>query len=45
MSLKAHFLTSHLNFFHGNLGDVSDEHGKRFYQDFVTLRKNKKENG
>ena len=33
MSLKLHFLHSHLYFFPENLGDVSDEHGERFHQD------------
>lgn len=32
MSLKIHFLHSHLDFFPDNLGDVSDEHGERFHQ-------------
>ena len=32
MSLKIHFLHSHLDFFPENLGDVSDEHGERFHQ-------------
>ena len=31
MLLKVHFLESHLNFFYKNLGDVLDEHGKRFH--------------
>ena len=31
MSLKIHFLHSHLNFFPPNLGAVSDEHGERFH--------------
>ena len=31
MSLKIHFLHSHLNFFAPNLGAVSDEHGERFH--------------
>ena len=34
MSIKVHFLKSHLNEFPANLGDVSDEHGKRFHQDY-----------
>lgn len=34
MSLKMHFLDSHLDFFSENSGAVSDEHGKRFHQDF-----------
>ena len=28
MSLKMHFLDSHVDFFPGNLGTVSDEHGE-----------------
>jgi hypothetical protein len=31
MSLKIHFLHSHLDFFPQNLGAVSDEHGERFH--------------
>lgn len=37
MSLKLHFLHSHLSFFHDNLGDVSDEHGERFHQDIAQM--------
>lgn len=37
MSLKLHFLHSHLEFFPDNLGDVSDEHGERFHQDIRTM--------
>ena len=37
MSLKLHFLHSHLYFFPENLGDVSDEHGERFHQDIATM--------
>ena len=33
MSLKMHFLHSHLDFFLDNLGDVSDEHGEKLYLD------------
>ena len=33
MSLKIHFLHSHLNFFPENLGSMSDEQGERFHQD------------
>ncbi|KAI6655687.1 hypothetical protein LOD99_1827 [Oopsacas minuta] len=33
MSLKLHFLHSHLDFFPENLGTVSDEQGERFHQD------------
>ena len=39
MSLEVHFLASHLHFFHENLGDVSDEHGDRFYQDIAVIEK------
>ncbi|XP_076659865.1 uncharacterized protein LOC143363151 [Halictus rubicundus] len=39
MSLKMHFLHSHLDFFPANLGDVSDEHGERFHQDISTMEK------
>jgi hypothetical protein len=39
MSLKIHFLHSHLDFFPSNLGDVSDEHGERFHQDVATMEK------
>jgi hypothetical protein len=35
MSLKIHFLHSHLDFFPQNLGAVSDKHGERFHQDVV----------
>ena len=33
MSLKIHFLHSHLDFYPSNIGDVSDEHGERFQQE------------
>ena len=33
MSLKMHFLHSHLEFFSENKGDVSDELGERFHLD------------
>lgn len=39
MSLKIHFLHSHLDFFPENLGDVSDEHGERFHQDIAIMEK------
>ncbi|KAL0832885.1 hypothetical protein ABMA28_001034 [Loxostege sticticalis] len=39
MSLKMHFLHSHLNFFKENLGAVSDEHGERFHQDIASIEK------
>ena len=37
MSLKIHFLSSHLDFFPENCGSVSDEHGERFHQDFAAM--------
>ena len=40
MSLKIHFLHSHLNFFPSNLGAVSDEHGERFPQDITKMESN-----
>ena len=33
MSIKLHYLFSHLDYFAENLGDVSEEQGKRFHQD------------
>ena len=39
LSLKIHFLESHLNFFPDNLGEVSDEHGERFHQDIMAMEK------
>ena len=37
MSLKIHFLDSHIDFFPSNLGAVSDEHGERFHQEFKEM--------
>ena len=37
MSLKLHFLHSHLEFFPDNLGAVSDEHGENFHQDIAVV--------
>ncbi|GBM49431.1 Acetylcholinesterase-1 [Araneus ventricosus] len=37
MSLKIHFLHSHLEFFPENLGSVSDEHGELFHQDISNM--------
>ena len=37
MSIKVHFLHSHLDWFAENLGDVSDEQGKRFHQNIKTM--------
>lgn len=39
MSLKMHFLHSHLDFFPKNLGAVSDEHGERFHRDVMEIEK------
>ena len=40
MSLKIHFLHSHVNFFPPNLGAVSDEHEERFHQDITKMESN-----
>ncbi|GBP60811.1 hypothetical protein EVAR_85072_1 [Eumeta japonica] len=45
MSLKIHFLHSHLDFFPQNLGAVSDEHGERFHQDISNMEKGIKASG
>jgi len=37
MSVKLHFLFSHLDKFPENLGDVSDEQGERFHQDIKAM--------
>ena len=37
MSIKMHYLHSHLDFFKENLGDVSEEHGERFHQDIQRM--------
>ena len=39
MSLKLHFLHSHLDFFLDNLENVSEEHGERFHQDIQVMEK------
>ena len=39
MSIKMHFLHSHLDFFPENNSDVSDKHGERFHQDIKTIEK------
>ena len=44
MSLKIHFLHSHLDFFSPeNFGAVSDEHGERFHQDISSMEKRHQE--
>ena len=37
MSIKVHFLHSHLDRFPENCGDVSDEQGERFHQDIKEM--------
>ena len=37
MSLKVHFLHSHLDFFPENCGAVSDKYGERFHQDISSI--------
>ena len=37
MSIKPHYLFSHLDYFPENLGDVREEQGKRFHQDIRTM--------
>jgi hypothetical protein len=37
MCPKIHFLESHLDFFPKSFGEVSDEHGERFYQDIIVM--------
>ena len=39
MSIKVHFLFSHLDEFPENLGAYSDEQGERFHQDIKTMEK------
>jgi len=39
MSLKVHFLHSHLDYFPANLGAVSEEQGERFHQDLKEMEK------
>ena len=40
MSLKIHFLHSHLKFFLLNLGVMGDEHGERLHQDITKMESN-----
>ena len=37
MSIKMHFLNSHLDYFPSNCGDYSEEQGERFHQDVSTM--------
>ena len=39
MSLKIHFLDSHLYFFPPSCGSVSDENGEQFYQQISAMEK------
>ena len=39
MSIKLHYMYSHLDFFSDNMGDISDEHGERFHQDIKTMER------
>jgi len=39
MSLKIHFLHSHLDFLPANCGAVSDEHGEPFHQDIAQMER------
>jgi len=39
MSLKTHFLHSHLDILPENCGAVSDEHGEHFHQDISSMEK------
>ena len=39
MSIKIHFLHSHLGFFPENLGQLSDEQGERFHQEISAIEK------
>ena len=37
MSIKLHFLKSHIDYFPENLGDISEEQGERFHQDIRVM--------
>ncbi|GBO27529.1 hypothetical protein AVEN_198271-1, partial [Araneus ventricosus] len=39
MSLKVHFLDSHLDYFPENLGEVSEEQDERFHQDIKEMER------
>ena len=38
MSVKLHFLCSHLDFLQENFSDFSEEHGERFHQDIEPMK-------
>ena len=37
MSVKAHYLHYHLDFFPANLGNMCEKEGERFYQDLKKM--------
>ena len=39
MSLRIHFLNSHLDFFPVNLDDVNEQQGERFHQDIRVMER------
>ena len=39
MSVKVHFLHSHLDYFSENLGAMSEDQGERFHRDLKTMEK------
>jgi hypothetical protein len=39
MSLKVHFLDSHLDYFPANIGAISEEQGERFHQDIKEMER------
>ena len=39
ISIKVHFLHSHVDYFPENLGAYSEEQGKKFHQDILTMEK------
>jgi len=39
MTLKIHFLESHLDIFPENRGEISDENGERFHRDIMAMEK------
>ena len=45
MSIKVHFLHSHLDRFPENLSDFSKEQGERFYQDIKVMEERYQEDG
>ena len=38
MSIKLHYLFSHLDYFPETLGDISEEQGEMFHQDIRTMK-------